>query len=73
MSVLKIVDSGPGIPKQMREKIFKPFFTTKSNGSGLGLFTIYKIVYLSGGQISLLESDKTTFVIKLPLEESFAS
>jgi len=68
MSVLKIVDSGPGIPKQMREKIFKPFFTTKSNGSGLGLFTIYKIVYLSGGQISLLESDKTTFVIKLPLE-----
>ena len=68
MSVLKIVDSGSGIPKQMREKIFKPFFTTKSNGSGLGLFTIYKIVYLSGGQISLLESDKTTFVIKLPLE-----
>ncbi len=68
MSVLKIVDSGPGIPKQMREKIFKPFFTTKSNGSGLGLFTIYKIVYLSGGQISLLDSNKTTFVIKLPLE-----
>jgi len=68
MSVLRIADSGPGIPKQLREKIFKPFFTTKSNGSGLGLFTIYKIVYLSGGQISLLDSNKTTFVIKLPLE-----
>jgi len=68
MSVLRIADSGPGIPKQLREKIFKPFFTTKSNGSGLGLFTIYKIVYLSGGQISLLDSNKTTFIIKLPLE-----
>jgi len=68
MSVLRIADSGPGIPKQLREKIFKPFFTTKSNGSGLGLFTIYKIVYLSSGQISLLDSNKTTFVIKLPLE-----
>ena len=71
MSIMKIEDSGIGIPKEIRGKIFKPFFTTKSNGSGLGLFTIYKIVYLSGGQISLLDTDKTTFMIKLPLEEYY--
>ena len=66
MSILKIRDSGNGIPKSLRKKIFKPFFTTKANGSGLGLFTIYKMVYLSGGQMSLSDDEKTTFVINLP-------
>ncbi len=69
MSLLKIKDSGSGIPKVLRKKIFKPFFTTKPNGSGLGLFTIYKIVYLSGGQMNLADKEETTFLINLPLEE----
>ncbi len=67
MSILKISDSGNGIPKSVRKKIFKPFFTTKANGSGLGLFTIYKIVYLSGGQMNLSDDEKTTFIINLPI------
>ena len=66
MTLLKIEDSGSGISKKLRKKIFKPFFTTKSNGSGLGLFTVYKIVYLSGGQINLSDNPKTTFLINLP-------
>ncbi len=70
MTLLKIQDSGSGISKELRKKIFKPFFTTKSNGSGLGLFTIYKIIYLSGGQIYLSESEKTTFLINLPIGEN---
>ncbi len=69
MSLLKIRDNGCGISKAMRSKIFKPFFTTKPNGSGLGLFTIYKIVYLSGGQMNLADKNETTFLISLPLEE----
>jgi len=69
MSTLKISDNGSGIAPALRKKIFKPFFTTKTNGSGLGLFTIYKIVYLSGGQMSLADKDETTFLINLPLEE----
>ncbi|WP_331775105.1 sensor histidine kinase [Sulfurospirillum sp. 1612] len=69
MSELKITDSGCGIPKTLRKKIFKPFFTTKSHGSGLGLFTVYKIVYLSGGQIHIADDDTTTFIIKLPQGE----
>ena len=67
MSLLKIEDSGCGISKELRKRIFKPFFTTKINGSGLGLFTIYKIIYLSGGEINLSNSPKTTFQINLPL------
>ena len=67
MSLLKIEDSGCGISKELRKRIFKPFFTTKINGSGLGLFTIYKIIYLSGGEINLSNSQKTTFLINLPL------
>lgn len=70
MTLLRIEDSGPGISKELRKKIFKPFFTTKNNGSGLGLFTVYKIVYLSGGQINLSDSPKTTFLINLPLGET---
>jgi len=66
MSELRITDSGHGIPKALQKKIFKPFFTTKSHGSGLGLFTVYKIVYLSGGQIHIADTDATTFIIKLP-------
>lgn len=69
MSLLKFEDSGNGISKELRKKIFKPFFTTKNNGSGLGLFTVYKIIYLSGGRINLSEDTKTTFLINLPLGE----
>ncbi len=69
MTLLRIQDSGCGIPESLRKKIFKPFFTTKNNGSGLGLFTIYKIVYLSGGQMHLADKKKTTFVISLPTGE----
>jgi signal transduction histidine kinase len=67
MSLLKIQDSGPGIPSEIKEKIFKPFFTTKKNGSGLGLFTVYKIVYLSGGHMHLGVEEKTTFRVYLPV------
>jgi len=62
-------DTGAGIPETARNRLFKPFFSTKPNGSGLGLFTIYKIVYQSGGEIRLSESEKTTFIITLPTGE----
>jgi len=67
MSLLKIIDSGKGIPIANKKNIFKPFFTTKKDGSGLGLFTVYKIVYLSGGNMKLLDTQKTTFEISLPI------
>jgi signal transduction histidine kinase len=44
-------DSGPGVPTELREQIFNPFFTTKSSGVGLGLSIVSKIVDDHGGWI----------------------
>ncbi len=61
-------DEGPGIPEDIREKIFDPYFTTKRRGSGLGLTTTYTIMKSHRGNI-FLESETgvgTTFVLFLP-------
>lgn len=63
---ITISDNGPGIPEDIREKIFRPNFTTKSNGNGLGLAISKHIVEGSGGRITFATSDKgTTFFIYL--------
>lgn len=48
-----IADSGPGVPSELREQIFNPFFTSKQNGVGLGLSIVAKIVDDHGGTIRL--------------------
>ena len=59
-------DNGPGIPAEVQEKIFRPNFTTKSNGNGLGLAISKRIVEGSGGRIAFATSDKgTTFFVYL--------
>lgn len=66
---LIICDSGGGIPQNIRDKMFTPFFTTKAvgNGTGLGLSLCYSILKRSGASIKLDdESKNTTFVIHLP-------
>lgn len=63
---ISISDNGPGIPEDIRERIFRPNFTTKSNGNGLGLAISKRIVEGSGGRIEFETSDKgTTFYIYL--------
>ncbi|MCX7738153.1 MAG: ATP-binding protein [Hydrogenothermaceae bacterium] len=67
---MEIEDNGIGIPKDLLDKIFKPFFTTKQKGTGLGLSTAYKIVYAHGGNLSV-ESEYgnyTKFIIDIPFE-----
>ncbi|WP_246657473.1 response regulator [Cohaesibacter sp. CAU 1516] len=68
--LLEVLDSGTGIPQDIRDKIFEPFFSTKDvgKGTGLGLSTVYGIVKQTGGFI-FLESEMgqgTTFRIFLP-------
>ena len=46
-------DSGPGIPEEERERIFKPFVTTKTHGSGLGLAVVSKVVLQHGGNVEV--------------------
>ena len=48
-----IADSGPGIPPEIREKIFTPFFTTKSRGTGLGLPTVKRLIDAHRGRITI--------------------
>jgi len=65
-----VTDNGGGVPEEIREKIFQPFFTTKptGEGTGLGLSMSYDIVKQHGGELSLeSETGKgTTFRIRLP-------
>jgi signal transduction histidine kinase len=67
---IRISDNGNGIPKEILEKIFQPFFTTKPSGkgTGLGLSLSYDIVKAHGGQLQVdtQEGAGTTFIIKLP-------
>lgn len=66
---LKVTDCGSGIPSEIAEKVFLPFFTTKSvgKGTGLGLSVVHQLVADQGGQIYVNpEASNTEFVIKLP-------
>jgi len=69
---IAVADSGPGIPADVREKIFAPFFTTKSRGSGLGLPTVKRLVEAHEGQIAIdcPPGGGTTVVIRLPFGAS---
>ncbi|MEM2949451.1 MAG: ATP-binding protein [Nitrososphaeria archaeon] len=66
--VVRVSDTGVGIPKEHYDKIFEPYFTTKAKGMGLGLAVVKRLVEFLNGQISF-ESEVgkgTTFTIKLP-------
>lgn len=66
--IISITDNGKGILPEVMERIFVPFFTTKTNGSGIGLSICKQIVTLHGGTItaSSKPGDKTTFSVVLP-------
>ena len=66
---IRISDTGPGIPPNIRDKIFLLYFTTKIAGSGIGLAMTFRIVQLHDGTIDFTsESGKgTTFSIRLPI------
>lgn len=69
--LITIADNGDGIPKEVVNKIFQPFFTTKptGQGTGLGLSISYDIIKAHKGELTVKTEDKagTTFSIKLPL------
>jgi signal transduction histidine kinase len=71
---LDVIDSGCGIEPDQQEKVFRPFHTTKANGSGLGLATTRKIINAHGGTISLVSEvgRGTKFTIKLPITHANA-
>jgi len=69
---IAFIDRGPGVPPEIREKVFTPFFTTKSRGSGLGLPTAKRLIEAHNGQITIdcPPAGGTTVVVRLPLGTS---
>jgi signal transduction histidine kinase/predicted RNA-binding protein with RPS1 domain len=71
MVSVRVMDNGPGIHRQQWEKIFELGFTTRENGSGLGLFIARSLIEAYGGRIIVEESLVqlgTTFLVQLPVE-----
>lgn len=66
---LIVSDNGPGIPADVLPKIFEPYFTTKIDGTGLGLTMAYKVVKEHGGDIRVQSEigSGTSFTVKLPI------
>ena len=66
--VIEVADTGPGIPDEVLERVFSPFFTTKRGGSGLGLANVRKIAALHGGEARYErgESGGSRFIMEIP-------
>lgn len=67
--IIEVIDSGPGMPPEVKEKIFEPFYSTKEDGTGLGLATVERIIYHHRGKIEVdsQAGHGTTVRVHLPL------
>jgi signal transduction histidine kinase len=65
---LRVQDTGPGVPAEVRPRLFEPFFTTRAEGTGLGLALCAEIVHQHGGSIELADGGGpgAEFVVRLP-------
>lgn len=68
-ALVRVKDNGSGIPDEVKDKIFDPYFTTKSSGTGLGLAMTKKIIELWGGSIRFesVTGEGTTFILTIPM------
>ena len=69
--IIQVQDNGCGMSKENVSKIFEPYFTTKANGTGLGMTMVYKIVKEFSGEINVdsIENVGTTFTMIFPLPQ----
>jgi signal transduction histidine kinase len=67
---IQFEDTGPGVPRELRKKIFDAFFTTRADGTGLGLAFVDRIVSEHGGSVTVKDAPTrgAVFEIRLPLE-----
>lgn len=70
---IEVSDSGPGVPADLRARLFEPFVTGKPGGSGLGLALCQRFAERMGGELALLaDRSETVFRLRLPLAETSA-
>jgi signal transduction histidine kinase len=71
---IRVIDDGPGVPREIRRTLFEPGITTKRGGWGIGLALARRVIEdAHRGQLVLEPTEKgTCFVIRLPLAESAA-
>ena len=69
--LVRVSDSGPGVPLNLRDKIFDPFYTTKNGSTGIGLSISHRIIADHGGSLSLSKSERggAEFLIEIPIEK----
>ncbi|MGR5093802.1 sensor histidine kinase [Vibrio maritimus] len=69
---ISVQDSGPGVPKELQQKIMEPFFTTRSQGTGLGLAVVQMVCRAHEGRLELIseDDDGACFTMCLPLAET---
>ena len=66
-----VIDNGPGVPEDLKPHLFDPFITTKTNGSGLGLALVAKIIGGHGGIVECdRQNNKTIFRVLMPASKS---
>ena len=70
---VRIQDNGPGVPPRLRDQLFEPFVSSKSNGTGLGLALVAKLVAAHGGMVDFeSEPGRTQFRVLLPVQSPSA-
>lgn len=63
--LIDIIDNGEGIPAGRREQIFVPFYTSKQDGTGVGLFLVKQIMQAHGGSVSALQNNSSETILRL--------
>jgi nitrogen fixation/metabolism regulation signal transduction histidine kinase len=66
---ISVCDNGPGVPEALAARVFRPFFTTKAQGTGLGLALVQKIIVTHNGRVVVVNDDGggARFVVSLPM------
>jgi signal transduction histidine kinase len=69
-AVVRVVDTGPGMSEELRERVFEPFFTTKRAGTGLGLAIVRRLLELQGAtvEVEATSAAGTTMRVTMPAE-----
>ncbi len=74
---VRVTDTGPGVPRDVRDRIFEPFVSTKEEGTGFGLALAQQAVEEHGGTLRLEDVDTggvgAVFVVELPLRAAEVS